>query len=224
MGKMVSRGLALALLAGGFTAAAPIATAEGEFSGNVALTTDYVWRGVSQNNENPAIQGGFDYANGAFYAGTWASIVDFGGANMELDLYGGFAGETDAGLAWDVGVIGYVYPDTSDLDFVEIYGGLGGSLGAIDLGGYIYIDPDNETAYVDFTAGFAATDVLGFDASVGSYVDGGDGFVEEFTNYSIGATLATEYVDFDLRFWGNDADTLGDVADERVVLTVSRSL
>ena len=50
------------------------------------------------------------------------------------------------------------------------------------------------------------------------------GFVEEFTNYSVGATLSTEYVDFDLRFWGTDADTLGDVADERVVLTISRSL
>lgn len=224
MGKMISRGLALALLAGGFTAAAPIATAEGEFSGNVALTTDYVWRGVSQNDENPAIQGGFDYANGAFYAGTWASIVDFGGANMELDLYGGFAGELEGGLGWDVGVIGYLYPDADDLDFLEIYGGVSGSLGVVDLGGYVYVDPDNETVYVDATAGFAATDVLGFDASVGSWVDGGDGFIEEFTNFSIGATLSTEFVDFDLRLWSTDADDQGSAGDDRVVLTVSRSL
>jgi len=222
MGKMISRGLALAMMAGAFTA--PAALAEGEFSGNVALTTDYVWRGVSQNNENPAIQGGFDYANGAFYAGTWASIVDFGGANMELDLYGGFAGETEGGLSWDVGVIGYIYPDTDDLDFLEIYGGLGASLGPVDVGGYLYIDPDNETAFVDFSAGFAASDALGFDATVSSYVDGGDDFVEEYVTFSVGATLATEYVDFDLRFWTNDADTIGDVADDRVVLTVSRSL
>lgn len=224
MGKMISRGLALAMVAGAFTTAAPAALAEGEFSGNVALTTDYVWRGVSQNNENPAIQGGFDYASDMFYVGTWASIVDFGGANMELDLYGGFAGETEGGLSWDVGVIGYVYPDADDLDFVELYGGLGATLGAVDVGGYVYIDPDNETTYVDFTAGFSATETLGFDASVGSYLDGGDGFVEEFTNYSLGATLSTEYVDFDLRFWGNDGDTFGDVGDERVVLTVSRAL
>jgi len=222
MGKMISRGLALAMVAGAFTA--PAAIAEGEFSGNVALTTDYVWRGFSQNSENPSIQGGFDYANGAFYAGTWAAIVDFGGANMELDLYGGFAGETEGGLSWDVGVIGYVYPDADDLDFLEVYGGLGFSLGVVDLGGYAYIDPDNETVYLDFTAGFAASDVLGFDASVGTYADGGDDFIEEYTNYSIGATLATEYVDFDLRFWGTDSDGLGDAGDERVVLTVSRSL
>ena len=48
MGKMISRGLALAMIAGAFTA--PAAIAEGEFSGNVALTTDYVWRGFSQNS------------------------------------------------------------------------------------------------------------------------------------------------------------------------------
>lgn len=222
MGKMISRGLALAMVAGAFTA--PAAFAEPEFSGNVALTTDYVWRGVSQNDENPAIQGGFDFANGAFYAGTWASIVDFGGANMELDLYGGFAGETEAGLGWDVGVIGYVYPDADDLDFLEIYGGLGYSFDAVSVGGYLYVDPDNETVYVDFSAGFSASETLGFDATVGSYVDGGDDFIEEYTNYSLGATLSTEYVDFDLRFWGTDSDDLGDGADERVVLTVSRSL
>ena len=222
MGKLISRGLALAMVAGAFTA--PTALAEGEFSGNVALTTDYVWRGVSQNSENPAVQGGFDYANGAFYAGTWASIVDFGGANMELDLYGGFAGETDAGLGWDVGVIGYLYPDADDLDFVEFYGGLSGTLGVVVLGGTVFLNPDDETVYVDFSAGFAATETLGFDASVGSWVDGGDGFIEEYTNYSLGATLATEYVDFDLRFWGTDADEQGDNGDERVVLTVSRSL
>ena len=101
---------------------------------------------------------------------------------------------------------------------------MGFSLGAVDLGGYAYIDPDNETVYLDFTAGFAATETLGFDASVGTYADGGDGFIEEYTNYSLGATLATEYVDFDLRFWGTDADEQGDNGDERVVLTVSRSL
>ncbi|MEO1474307.1 MAG: TorF family putative porin, partial [Pseudomonadota bacterium] len=53
------------------------AAAEGEFSGNVTLTSDYVWRGISQSNEDLAIQGGFDYANGMFYAGTWASSIDF---------------------------------------------------------------------------------------------------------------------------------------------------
>ncbi|MEO1303651.1 MAG: TorF family putative porin [Pseudomonadota bacterium] len=217
MGKLISRGLALAMVAGAFTA--PAAIAEGEFSGNVALTTDYVWRGVSQNGEQPAVQGGFDYANGNFYAGTWASIVDFGGANMELDLYGGWAGETEAGLGWDVGVIGYIYPDTDDLDFVELYGGLSYGFEAVSVSGYLYVDPDNETTYLETSAGFSATDNLGFDATAASYLDGAG----EYSAFSLGATFSTEAVDFDLRFWGTDIDDV-DEAEERVVLTVSRSL
>ena len=222
MGKTFSKALLLAAMAGAFTT--PAAIAEGEFSGNVALTTDYVWRGVSQNNENPAIQGGFDYANGAFYVGTWASIVDFGGANMELDLYGGFAGETSAGLSWDVGVIGYIYPDTDDLDFLEVYGGLGYAFtDAFSADAYLYLDPDNETAYAEASASYGFSDAFSVDATVGNYLDGGDDFVEEYTNYSIGGTLSTEFVDFDLRVWATDIDD-SDTAEERIVLTVSRSL
>ena len=61
-----------------------------EISGNVALTTDYIWRGMSQTDGSPAIQGGFDadFGNG-IYAGAWGSNVDFGSdsdESMELDL------------------------------------------------------------------------------------------------------------------------------------------
>lgn len=217
MGKIVSSALALAVAAGAF--AAP-AIAEGEFSGNVALTSDYVWRGFSQNSENPAIQGGFDYADGAFYVGTWASIVDFGGANMELDLYGGFAGETEAGLGWDVGVIGYIYPDTDDLDFLEVYGGLSYEFdGGVGVGGTVYFDPDNETVYLDTGIGYGVTDTFSVDATVGAYLDGFD----EYQNYSLGGTFSTDYVDFDLRVWATDIDD-DDLAEERIVLTVSRAL
>ena len=222
MGKMVSRGLALAMIAGAFTA--PTALAEGEFSANVALTSDYVWRGISQSDSDFAVQGGFDYANGAFYVGTWASSVDFGdGSSTELDLYGGVAGETAGGLAWDVGVIGYFYPSagTEDLDFVEIYGGLGANLGGVDVGGYVYFDPDNENMYVEASAGYGFTDAFSADVSIGNYdFDGGGDYV----NYSLGGTLSTEYVDFDLRFWATDIDDAGLNAEERVVLTISKSM
>jgi len=75
-----------------------------EFSANVALTTDYRFRGLSQTNEDPAIQGGFDYGYSgdalpvSFYAGVWASSLDFDvadpdDADLEIDFYGGFTGE-----------------------------------------------------------------------------------------------------------------------------------
>ena len=83
-----------------------------EFSINVAGTTDYVFRGISQNGEDPAAQGGADMSCGIFYAGVWGSTVDF--APYEVDLYGGI--KKDLGFAEvDLGVIYYAYPGADDL-------------------------------------------------------------------------------------------------------------
>lgn len=223
MGHNFSRVILAAMAAGAFTA--PAAIAEGEFSANVALTTDYVWRGISQNDENPAIQGGFDYTSGPFYVGTWAANVAAEGT-LEWDLYAGLAGEFDSGLSWDVGAIGYFYPGSDDLDFYEVYGGLGYDFGnGFGVGGYVYLDPDNESTYIEGSASYAFTEMFSADVSVGNY-DFDD--IGDYTNYSVGGTLTTEYVDFDLRFWGTDVeDVLGVAvpqADDRVVLTVSKSL
>ena len=82
-------------------------------SANVALTSDYVFRGFSQTAEGPAIQGGFDATCGIFYAGLWGSSLDYDGlAGMELDVYTGVKGTTGR-LAWDLGVIYYSYPNNS---------------------------------------------------------------------------------------------------------------
>ena len=217
------RSSCLALVLG---AAAGTAAAEGEWSGNVTLTSDYVWRGISQSNEDLAIQGGFDYANGIFYAGTWASSIDFedtSDSNVELDLYGGLASEFGNGVSWDVGVIGYLYPDSDDedLDFVELYGGLGyATETGLEFGGYAYIDPDNENIYIEGSAGIGLTDAISVDASLGNYsFDEG----EDYTNWSIGGTLTVEGFDLDLRYWGTDVDDV-DIADERVVFSISRAM
>ena len=60
-----------------------------EFSANVGYFSDYIYRGGSQTQDGPAIQGGFDMAHeSGFYLGTWASNVDFGNsANIEIDFY-----------------------------------------------------------------------------------------------------------------------------------------
>ena len=89
---------------------------QAQISSNVSLTTDYVFRGVSQTLEEPAIQGGFDYSNSSgFYAGFWGSNVDFGtDAQVELDGYLGFTREQQNGFSWDVGLIHYDYPGESE--------------------------------------------------------------------------------------------------------------
>lgn len=210
---------ALAIAAATATSAAH---AQVEVSGNVALTTDYHWRGVSQSNQDIAIQGGFDLAtDSGFYAGAWASSIDFNNdadSNVELDLYGGFAGEFGAGIGFDVGIISYQYPDSDDedLDFVEIYAGLSKDFEAFGLSGMFYYDPDNETLYAEAGAGFSALENLSFDANVGKYLDGFD----EYTNYNVGATVSSNGFDFDLRWYDNDSDS----ADDNVVFSIARSM
>ena len=98
-----------------------------EFESNVSLSSDYIWRGMTQTAEEPAISGGFDIAGeSGLYFGTWASNVEFGdGAALELDWYAGYASELDNGFSYDIGYLAYTYPGEDSLDFEEIYVGFG---------------------------------------------------------------------------------------------------
>lgn len=105
---------------------------------NIGLFSQYVWRGMTQTDESLALQGGVDYAHASgFYAGAWASNVswttdfDYMDSNsLELDLYGGYANTIgDTGIGYNVGVLQYIYPGTSndgapDTDATEVYGAL----------------------------------------------------------------------------------------------------
>ena len=87
------------------------------FSWNIGATTDYVFRGISQNREKPAFQGGVDMTYGIFYAGVWGSDVNFGRnndpigspiANVEIDVYAGIK-PVWGPITFDLGVISYNY-------------------------------------------------------------------------------------------------------------------
>jgi len=107
-------------------------------SGSVALVTDYRFRGVSQTDKQMAIQGGITAAHeSGFYAGVWGSNLagwgQFGGANMELDLIGGYK-HSFGGTTVDVGLTWYMYPGGSDkTDFAEPYVKLSHTLGPVSL-------------------------------------------------------------------------------------------
>lgn len=81
---------------------------------NVAMVSDYMFRGLTQTWGHPAIQGGADYTNpNGFAAGTWASSVSdksYPGGSMELDLYASFGRPINDDWSWRVGLYGYVYP------------------------------------------------------------------------------------------------------------------
>lgn len=107
----------LGLFATANTAAyAEEAASDWSWSANVALTSDYYVRGLSQNWHDPALQGGFDVEHSSgFYAGVWGSTVSpntFPDAPLEVDLYAGYGGEFgDSGVGYSVGLIGYLYPN-----------------------------------------------------------------------------------------------------------------
>jgi uncharacterized protein (TIGR02001 family) len=103
---------------------------ESNLSYNLSLVSDYVFRGYSQNDFGPALQGGLDYKFGdsGFYVGGWASNVDFGrtaGANVELDLYVGYNTNFSDDWNGDVRLLRYNYLGTNDginLDYNELIG------------------------------------------------------------------------------------------------------
>lgn len=108
-----------------------------EVSANVAAVSNYVWRGMTQTNDSPAIQGGFDLGYKGFYAGVWGSNVDFGATSttsLEADVYVGYSAEMGA-FSYDIGAIEYMYPNQADgLNFGEAYLGLGYDFGVVSVG------------------------------------------------------------------------------------------
>lgn len=99
--------------------------AHAELTANIGVTSDYMWRGVTQTNatgDGAAFSGGIDWAgDSGFYVGTWASNVDW--ADYEWDIYGGYGGSLGE-LSYDINTIYYIYDDDADANFWE----LGGSL------------------------------------------------------------------------------------------------
>ena len=210
------------------------------FSGNVTIATDYVFRGVSQTSENPAIQGGFDYGHASgFYAGVWASNIDFDMVDtaIEMDWYAGFA-NTIGGLEYDFMLIYYAYPgaddDDAELNFFEAHVGLSYGFDMTlspTLGiGYDY-SPDffgeDDTGH-HYTASLDLT--LPMDVGLGGLygyqdvegdVTSPDGF--DYSYWKIGLTKEILGFELDLSYWDTDEDDT-DIASERIVFSVSRSL
>ncbi len=235
-------------LIGGLTAAAAlsmvttVAVAEedfpGEFSANVAMTTDYVFRGISQTDNAPAIQGGFDWAHDSgFYVGTWASNVDFG-ESIELDVYGGFGGDFN-GISYDIGGLYYLYPGSADdgaeLDFFELYGSLGYDFEIIAVGADIAWSPDYTTESGDaFYFGGTASIPLpfGFGLDGGFHrqtIDKNSVFgTPDYNTWDVGLTYTLLGFDLDLRYVDTDlsaTDCFGgsELCDPQATFTVSRS-
>ena len=216
-----------------------------EFSANVALTSDYVWRGFTQTDDGIAIQGGFDISHETgFYLGTWGSNVKFledetvkpeDRAHVELDLYIGFGNELGNGFSYDVKAGHYMYPGAgSDLDYdmTEFNVTLNYSMPQGTKFGLQYdFSPDfggsvgNGHHYV-FSMNHTLPNGLGFGGFVAQQnVDDNEkvGW-DDYTYYGLSLSFSLADVEASLGYSNTDLDEAEDMgADDRVFFTLSKS-
>lgn len=209
-------------------------------SASVALTTDYVWRGISQTNNDPAIQGSFDLSHeSGFYVGAWASNIEFADGSktsLELDAYAGFSRETDFGgllptaITYDIGWLHYEFPATSASNINEVYFGAGISpVEDFNFSAYYYLDTHVENTisngYVDLAADYTLPDWawgVTLLTHVGRY-DRRDG-ADDYWDWKIGVAKDIAGFNFEVAYLDTDGTDSGNLSDSRVVATVSRAL
>ena len=149
---------------------------ESLLTANIGVTSNYMWRGATQTQNDAAVQGGIDYGMGSgltgFYVGTWLSNVNFGdsvdddgnivsGAEYELDGYIGWNGEFSDNVGLDLGYVYYHYGQIeSGADFGEIYGNLG--LWWFDFG--VYYTANSQVDDPFDTAAFVTGDIAYYGA------------------------------------------------------------
>nr|WP_315457754.1 TorF family putative porin [uncultured Sphingorhabdus sp.] len=163
-------------------------------TGGAALVSDYRFRGVSLSDKDFAFQPYLTVKHeSGLYAGVWGSnLAENAGDDVEVDLYAGFAGG-DA-VTYDIGATYYVYPGASGLNYVELTGKLGTTVGPATIGGQLsYVPSQDNTGntdniYVATNAAIALPDSpITLTGSVG-YEDGA--FGDDKIDWSIGATAA----------------------------------
>lgn len=111
-----------------------------DLSSTVSIVSDYRFRGISLSNRKPAVQASVDAEHkSGVYAGIWGSTISrYGGAKVEVDLYAGWR-RTVGPVDLDVGGTIYLYPGGSGVNYGEVYGFLGKTIGPAELrAGIIY--------------------------------------------------------------------------------------
>ena len=217
----------VSLLALTMGAGAAQAQAAPEVAFNIGVVSDYVFRGASQTDEDTALQGGIDATFGSFYAGAWASNVDFGDdTDAEVDLYGGYRAEA-AGYALDLGVVGYFYvnePGGADYNYVEFKAAASRAVGPATLGAVVYYSPDffgvdDNATYLEANAAFAPADKWTVSGAVGhQWLD----VNADYTTWNLGVAYAmTDHLAADLRYHDTDVD--GPLTEDRFVVGLKAS-
>jgi len=221
------------LLIAGATVATPALADDptappGDFTitGSAAIVSQYRFRGISQSDNKPAVQGAFTLSHkSGFYVSVWGSsasagnsVVNIGGS--EIDVYGGYTHALGAsGLTVDAGLYGYIYPGASAGNYYELYGSLSKTYGpaTAKVGvnfapGQKVFDaaPTNHNTYVygELSAALPGTPVT-LHSHLG-HTGGGFDYTKQYLDYSVGASYKWKALTFDLSWVGTNishADT-----------------
>ena len=198
---------------------------------NIGVTSDYVFRGVSQTDESMAVQGGVDVSSGIFYGGLWASNVDFyDSTDAEIDAYVGVK-PTAGAVTFDLGAVYYGYvnaPSAADYAYWEFKAGASVPAGPFTLGAVAYYSPEffggvGDTLYYEANASVSPADKWTLSAAVGKQTFN-DFSAFDYTTYNIGVGYAfTDKISGDLRFHDSDLGC-GSICDSRVVVSLKAVL
>jgi uncharacterized protein (TIGR02001 family) len=244
--KLLAAGLIGALSLAGTTVPAFAdgeETAASPWSATLVLTSDYRFRGQSQSDRNPAVQGSVDFAaENGFFAGVWASNIDFNDVNdtsIEVDLYAGITTAVSESTEATFKVVYYAYPDqdnlNNDYDYVEVLASLSHDFGGAAVTGEIAWSPDyfaqtgsavalTGTLEVPLAEWLSASGHLGYQ----SIDDNGAFGTPDYMFYDIGLSATWEMLTFDVRWVDTDLSELDcfgglDLCEGGVVGTISLS-
>lgn len=239
IGAVLAAGCAATAVADGAGASSP-------WSFNFAVTTDYRFRGISQSDNDPALQGAVEYSDASgFFANVWASTIDFApfgdpDASVEIDLTAGYRHAFSEATQGTVKVVYYWYPDSDpppfvdDADYVEIIAGLthdlGPDLAGVTLSGEIAYSPEFSGGLGDSFAitGGAAVPLAptwwifnrGIEAS-GHLGHQSFDHAADYTFWDLGVSAGVDMFTVDLRYVDTDINACNDICDAGLVLTAS---
>ncbi|MGR4864146.1 TorF family putative porin [Caulobacter sp. LARHSG274] len=226
--------LKLALVAAAATVAMGGAAMAEELklSYNVGVASDYIFRGVSQTQNDPQVFGGVDATYGIGYAGVWASNVDFGAddPSAEIDLYTGVkptVGDTNL----DLGVIYYSYVKDKGLtpgaySYFEVKAAASRSLGPATVGLAAYYSPEfpgktGEAIYYEVNGSIPAGEKLSFSGALGHQEIDSAG---DYATWNIGGTYAvTPNLALDARYSDTDEHGYAKIYGSRFTVSLKAS-
>jgi len=204
---------AFAALMAATPAFAEMDVAGGQVSATIGATTNYIHRGISRSDDQPAVNAEAQYThNSGFYGGAGASSIDLqedDDAKAEMVLFGGYKGNYDDRLSYKVEGSYYVYPgaDEDDLDYFELAASADYNFDVFQAGLGVAYSPDyiNGSGFSAYYSAHAAVPLpydltlkgkLGF-----QFVDDEDSYItSDYTDWAIGLAYTWEEIDFLLQY------------------------